>query len=96
MLSGVLTRLRKAKTIATSAITAVGIISFMTNAPRSKERGAGMSKRVRNKDKYDIQVFSYALNEYMKGKSKNLNNLMKYAKALRIEEKVRMYTEVMI
>ena len=56
MLSGVLTRLRKAKTIATSAITAVGIISFMTNAPRSKERGAGMSKRVRNKDKYDIPM----------------------------------------
>lgn len=51
---------------------------------------------IKNKDKYDIQVFSYALNEYMKGKSKNLNNLMKYAKALRIEEKVRMYTEVMI
>ena len=57
MLSGVLTRLRKAKTIATSAITAVGITSFMTNAPRSKERGAGMSKRVRNKDKYDIPMW---------------------------------------
>ena len=29
----------------------------MTNAPRSKERGAGMSKRVRNKDKYDIPMW---------------------------------------
>ena len=31
----------------------------MTNAPRSKERGAGMSKRVRNKDKYDIPILDY-------------------------------------
>ena len=30
----------------------------MTNAPRSKERGAGMSKRVRNKDKYDIPMWT--------------------------------------
>ena len=29
----------------------------MTNAPRSKERGVGMSKRVRNKDKYDIPMW---------------------------------------
>ena len=57
MLSGVLTLLRKAKTTATSAITVVGIISYMTNAPRSKERGVGMSKRVRNKDKYDIPMW---------------------------------------
>ena len=57
MLSGVSTLLRKAKTTAISAITAVGIISFMINAPRSKERGAGMSKRVRNKDKYDIPMW---------------------------------------
>ena len=47
----------KAKTIAISAITEVGIISFMTNAPRSKERGAGMSKQIRNKFKYDIPIY---------------------------------------
>ena len=57
MLSGVLTLLRKAKTTAISAITAVGIISFMTNAPRSKERGAEMSKQIRNKFKYDIPIY---------------------------------------
>ena len=57
MLSGVLTLVRKAKTTAKRAITAVLIISFMTNAPQSKERGVGMSKRVRNKDKYDIPMW---------------------------------------
>ena len=29
----------------------------MTNAPRSKERGAGMSKQIRNKFKYDIPIY---------------------------------------
>ena len=29
----------------------------MTNAPRSKERGAEMSKQIRNKFKYDIPIY---------------------------------------
>lgn len=29
----------------------------MTNAPRTKERGAGMSKQIRNKFKYDIPIY---------------------------------------
>ena len=49
--------LTEKKTTAISAITAVGITSFMTNAPRSKERGAGMSKQIRNKFKYDIPIY---------------------------------------
>lgn len=57
MLSGVLTLLLKAKTIAISVITAVGIISFMTNAPRSKERGAGMSNSSEKKKCYDIPLW---------------------------------------
>lgn len=57
MLSGVLTRLRKAKTTAISAITAVGITSFMTNAPRSKERGAGMSNSSEKKKRYNIPLW---------------------------------------
>ena len=48
------------------------------------------------KDKLDIQVFQYALKEYMKRKDKNLFNLMKYAKMIGIEDKVRIYTEVML
>ena len=51
-----MTRLRKAKTTAISAITAVGIISFMTNAPRSKERGVKMPER-KDKEKYNIPLW---------------------------------------
>lgn len=50
---------------------------------------------IRAKDHIDIQVFSYALKNYMNNKNKNLHNLIKYSKVLRIEDKVRQYVEVM-
>ena len=51
---------------------------------------------IRRKDSMDIQVFQYAMKEYMAGSQKNLHNLMKYAKIFRIESAVRTYTEVML
>lgn len=50
---------------------------------------------IRNKKNVEIQTFQTAMKEYMSGK-KNLGNLMKYAKALKIESAVRVYTEVML
>ena len=51
---------------------------------------------IKTKDKMDIQVFQFAMKEYMKHKHKNLHNLMQYAKMLKTEDKVRVYTEVML
>lgn len=51
---------------------------------------------IKSKDKMDIQIFQTAIKEYMKSKNKNLTHLMQYAKALKIEDKVRLYTEVML
>lgn len=51
---------------------------------------------IRIKDIIDIQVFQTAIKEYMRSKNKNLPNLMKYARAMNIEDKVRLYTEVML
>ena len=51
---------------------------------------------ISTKDKMDIQEFQYAIKEYMKHKDKNLYNLMKYAKMMNIEDKVRIYTEVLL
>lgn len=51
---------------------------------------------IKCKDKMDIQVFQTAMKEYMKSKCKNLTNLMKYAKIMKIEETVKMYLEVML
>ena len=51
---------------------------------------------LRYKDKMDIQVFQYAVKEYMANGQKNLNRLMAYAKIFKIESLVRTYTEVLV
>ena len=51
---------------------------------------------IRYKDDMDIQIFQYAMKEYMASGKKNLNHLMNYAKQFAIEKAVRTYTEVML
>jgi len=51
---------------------------------------------IKYKKYMDIQVFTYALKEYVKNKNKNINKLMDYAKKLRVEDKVRNYIEVLL
>jgi len=51
---------------------------------------------IKNKNKMDSEVFARALQKYSKLKSKDLNKLMRYAKPLKIDKKVREYMEVLI
>ena len=51
---------------------------------------------VKNKAKMDIQIFQYAMKEYMASSTKNLSRLMQYAKVMKIEDRIRMYTEVLL
>ncbi len=51
---------------------------------------------IKIKDKLDIQVFRFAMKEYTRRKDKNLHHLMQYAKMMKMENKVRLYTEVML
>ncbi len=51
---------------------------------------------IKSKNKMDIEVFSNALKKYANSKNKDLNKLMKYAKILKIEKKVREYMEVLL
>jgi len=51
---------------------------------------------VLHKQSMDIQIFQYAMKEYMADSDKNLNHLMLYAEKLHIADKMRMYTEVML
>jgi len=51
---------------------------------------------IKNKKKMDAEIFSKALKEYAKSKTKNLNKLMKYARAMNIEKKVSEYMEVLL
>lgn len=48
------------------------------------------------KDSTDVQIFQYAMKEYMADSQKNLNHLMTYARQFRIESVMRTYTEVML
>ena len=51
---------------------------------------------IKYKSKTDIEVFSVALKRYASNKNKDLNKLVKYAKLLKIDKKVREYMEVLI
>lgn len=44
----------------------------------------------------DIQTIQYAMKKYALSKEKDINKLMKYAKQLRVESKVRRYMEVLL
>jgi hypothetical protein len=51
---------------------------------------------VRDKPNMDLQVFVGALKGYVGRKDKDLSKLMEYAKALRVDSKIRDYMEVLL
>ena len=51
---------------------------------------------VKNKNRMDSEIFTRVLQRYSKLKSKDLNKLMRYAKQLKVDKKVREYMEVLI
>ena len=77
----------------------MGVVDVQTtfgNTVRAYDMDRTICDILRNKDRMDIQVFQYAMKEYMVSDQKNLSHLMEYAKRLRIETAVRTYTEVML
>ena len=51
---------------------------------------------VKYKNKVNPEIFSKALKQYTKSNDKNLNNLISYARILKIENEVRKYMEVLL
>ena len=51
---------------------------------------------IKNKNKMDIEIFLQALKKYVNSSNRDLNKLMRYAKKLKIENKVREYMEVVL
>lgn len=47
-------------------------------------------------NKEDIQIAQYAIKKYLSSNEKDINKLMKYAKILRVEKKIRNYVEVFV
>lgn len=77
----------------------LGIVDVQTsfgNTVRAYDMDRTICDILRFKDMMDVQVFQYAMKEYMASTYKNLNHLMEYAKRLGIESAMRTYTEVML
>ncbi|TYB87834.1 MAG: hypothetical protein FXF54_10705 [Kosmotoga sp.] len=51
---------------------------------------------LKNKNNMDRQIFSDAIKLYFSKKNIDLRKLSKYAKNLRVEEKLRIYTEILL
>ena len=77
----------------------LGVLDIQTNfgnTIRAYDMERTICDVIRYKEAMDVQVFQYAMKEYMGSTHKNLNHLMTYAKKLHIESAVRTYTEVML
>ena len=80
-------------------VAALGLTSVRTsfgNTVRAYDMERTICDILRYKSTMDAQVFQYAMKEYMGSDQKNLNHLIAYSKAFRIESEVRTYTEVML
>lgn len=51
---------------------------------------------IKKKKQMDIQIFQMAITTYFADKDKNIHKLMEYAKTMKLEERVRQYTEVLL
>ena len=77
----------------------VGVVEVQTsfgNTVRAYDMERTICDVLRYKDTMDVQIFQYAMKEYMASAHKNLNHLMEYARRFQIEPAMRTYTEVML
>ncbi len=84
---------------AKSELYELGAASVLTgygNKVAVYDRERTICDLIKAKEKTDIQIFQTAMKEYMRSDGKNIPNLMRYASKLKIEDKVRVYTEVLL
>ena len=78
---------------------ALGVMKIKTpfgNEVPVYDRERTICDLIRCRKDVEVQTFRTAMREYMSSGKKDLGNLMRYAKELGIEEKVRIYTDVML
>lgn len=75
---------------------AIEVRTRFGNVVRAYDKERTICDILRIKESMDVQVFQYAMKEYMTSPRKNLNRLIAYAKKFKIEDTVRTYTEVML
>ena len=74
----------------------VGIAEFEINGIKIRiyDKERTICDVLRYSNKLDREVFSNAIQKYLKDKDRNIERLMKYAKTLRVTEKVKTYIGV--
>ena len=66
------------------------------NYARTYDLEKSVCDMIKYKNKFDIEVYTYALKEYLKRKDKDIHKLIEYEKILKIEDEVRTYLEVLL
>lgn len=77
----------------------LGVTTVKTNLgndARTYDLDKSICDLIKYRNKIDIQVFSFALKEYVKRKDKNLVRLISYSQKMNIEDEVRKYLEVLL
>ena len=77
----------------------LGIIEITTslgNIVRVYDKEKTICDIIKNKEKMEFEVYVKALNRYAKSKDKNINQLIEYARVMKIENKVRSQMEVLL
>ena len=72
------------------------VTSSSGNLVRAYDKERCICDMIRERKKYDVQVFQTAMKEYMAAKDKNVSLLVEYAVKLDIRDKVMMYVEVLV
>ena len=72
------------------------IASSSGNMVRAYNKERCICDLIKDRKKYEVQLFQTAMKEYMSSKEKNLTVLVEYAEKLDIRDEVMKYVEVMV
>ncbi len=70
--------------------------TFVGNTIRVYDKERCICDIVKRKKQMDIQIFQTAIRSYFRDRDKDIHKLMEYAKKMKLEERVRQYTEVLL
>ena len=72
------------------------VLSISGNIVRAYNKEKCICELIKNRKKYEVQLFQTAVKEYMSSKEKNLSILVEYADVLNIRDEVMKYVEVLV
>lgn len=72
------------------------VMSSSGNRVRSYNKERCICDLIKDRKKYEVQLFQTAIKEYMSSKNKNLSLLVEYSEKLGIRDEVMKYVEVLV